>query len=583
LAGAKENQAFSGLLISDFNIDNFAAYLRTDSSTPILDISAVPFGQVSQALLSPDHSCWRSDLDFVVIWTRPEAVLPSFGDLLTFSDVATKQLTEQVDEYARHILAIKNRAKNIFVPTWVVPTLHQGHGLLDLAPETGIARAVMEVNLRLLQNLDGASNVFALNASKWIEIVGDKAFNARLWYLAKIPFSNEVFKVAARDLKSALRGIRGSSRKLVVVDLDDTLWGGIVGEEGWEGITLGGHDAVGEAYVDFQRELKTLTHRGIVLAVVSKNEESVALEAVQKHPEMILSVDDFAGWRINWHDKATNLASLVDELNLGLDSVVFIDDNPVERARVRDALPDVLVPEWPTDPRLYPQALRHLDCFDKPTITDEDRHRPEMYVTERRRVTLRQQARSVEEWLKDLSMVVTVEPLDRVNLARVAQLLNKTNQFNLTTRRVSEAELSAWVAQKGHQLWAFRVKDKFGDSGLSAVASAEIDGHRARLVDFVLSCRVMGRRVEETIVHVAVQWARAAHLEELQAIYKPTPKNKPCLEFLNRSGLRSRGAHLFVWPIAEDYKACPVIQLVYKAASNEGQIEHHDGSESESV
>jgi FkbH-like protein len=583
LAQSKDNQNSRGLLISDFNVDNFAAYLRTERSVPSVNVSTVPFGQVTQALLDPDHPSWCQGLDFVVVWTRPEAVLPGFGDLLNFSDVATKQLIEQVDEYAQSILAVGNRAKTIFIPTWVVPALHQGHGLLDLVTEAGIARAVMQINLRLLQNLDGASNVFALNASKWIELAGDKAFNPRLWYMAKIPFSNDVFKAATRDVKSALRGLSGRSRKLVVVDLDDTVWGGVVGEEGWEGITLGGHDAVGEAYVDFQRELKTLTRRGVVLGIVSKNEESVALEAVQMHPEMVLRTDDFAGWRINWHDKATNLLSLVDELNLGLDSVVFIDDNPVERARVRDALPDVLVPEWPTDPRLYPQALRHLDCFDKPTITDEDRRRPEMYVTERRRVTLRQQARSVEEWLKDLSMVVTVEPLDRANLARVAQLLNKTNQFNLTTRRVSEAELSAWAAEKDHQLWAFRVKDKFGDSGLSAVASAEIDGHHARLVDFVLSCRVMSRRVEETIVHVAVEWARAAHLEELHVIYKPTPKNKPCLEFLSRSGLQLIGAHVFVWPIAEDYKASPVIQLVYKAASNEGQIEHPHGSESESA
>jgi FkbH-like protein len=495
-------------------------------------------------------------------------VLKISDDLTTFSDVDVKRLYGQVDEYAARLVAIKNRAKVIFVPTWVVPTFHQGHGMLDLAPGVGIARALLQINLRLLENLDRASNIVALNSSKWIEVAGEKAFNPRLWYSAKIPFANEVFKAAVKDIKAALRGFDGRSRKLVVLDLDDTLWGGIVGDEGWENLTLGGHDPVGEAFVDFQRELKALTRRGVVLAIVSKNEESVALEALQRHPEMVLRPDDFAGWRINWDDKATNLADLVEELNLGLDAVVFIDDNPVERERVRDALPDVFIPEWPADRRLYPHALRSLDCFDKPTISDEDRQRSEMYVSERRRVELKRQATTADEWLRELSIIVTVEGLEPANVARVVQLLNKTNQFNLSTRRVTGPELLSWASSDGRQLWAFRVRDKFGDSGLTGVASVERDGLRARLVDFVLSCRVMGRRVEETMLHVAARWARAAGLDELYAEYKRTPKNKPCLDFFKNSGLEPRGELFFAWTLQQEYPASPEIQLVEGSGIN---------------
>ena len=188
-------------------------------------------------------------------------------------------------------------------------------------------------------------------------------------------------------MKAALRAVRGQSRKVVICDLDDTLWGGIVGDAGWENLRLGGHDPVGEAFADFQRELKALTRRGIILAMVSKNTEAVALEAIEKHPEMQLRKDDFAAWRINWDDKAQNIADLMEELNLGLDSAVFLDDNPVERARISEALPEVLVPNLPRDKMLFASTLRKLNCFDSATVSSEDRKRAAFYNAERDRRT----------------------------------------------------------------------------------------------------------------------------------------------------------------------------------------------------
>jgi len=247
---------------------------------------------------------------------------------------------------------------------------------------------------------------------------------------------------------------------------------------------------------------------------------------------------------------------------------VFIDDNPVERARVREALPGVLVPEWPADKRLYPSALRSLDCFDTLAISEEDRHRPEMYVTERRRAALKVEVGSLETWLRSLSMTVTVESLSDANVVRVVQLINKTNQFNLTTRRVTESELLAWVSEPGRGLWIFRVSDRFGDSGLTGIASVEAEGPRGRIEDFVLSCRVMGRKVEETMLGVAAEWARRAGLVELRAVYRPTAKNKPCLEFFQRSGFRSPAEHVFTWDLAVQYPSCSEIHLVDRTAES---------------
>ena len=556
------SKSVNGLLISDFNIENFAAYLRNDPAEPRLECEAAPFGQITQSLLDDSLPFWKNAPGFVVVWSRPESVLESFARALAGLPVDPAALRQEVDDFCHQLKLAKDRTRIVFVPTWVVPAMHSGHGLLDLAKDVGVTRLLLQANLRLLENLDGLPNVVPLNTARWVELAGEKAFNPRLWYLGKVPFGNELFKAAVRDLKSGLRGWQGRSRKLVVLDLDDTLWGGIVGDVGWQNVVLGGHDATGEALVDFQRELQGLTRRGIVLAIASKNEESVALEAIRQHPEMVLKLDDFAAWRINWQDKAQNILELLAELNLGIESVVFIDDNPVERARVREALPDVLVPEWPEDKRLYPHALRSLDCFDKPSISDEDRQRPQMYATERRRTELKSQAGSVEDWLQTLDLRVGLEPLQPANVARLTQLLNKTNQLNLSTRRLTEAEFLAWAEPKHRRVWGFHVADKFGDSGLTGILSLESTERTGRIVDFILSCRVMGRKVEETLIHVAVEWARAAGLTELQATYLPTPKNKPCYDFFKRSGLEQAQENLFRWDTRQEYRLPAVIRLL---------------------
>jgi len=403
------------------------------------------------------------------------------------------------------------------------------------------------MNIRLVDRLGAESNVIVLDAQRWVAVAGRNAFSPKLWYQAKIPFGNALFQEAVKDVKAALRGLEGRAKKLIIVDLDDTLWGGLVGDIGWEHLRLGGHDALGEAFADFQQALKSLTRRGIVLGIVSKNEESIALTAIDQHPEMQLRREDFVGWRINWQDKAVNLVELVSELNLVLQSVVFIDDNPVERARVREALPEVYVPEWPENPMLYRTALLSLRCFDAPAISREDAGRTQAYVSERQRTELKLQVSSLDEWLKGLNMQVWIQELNKASLSRAAQLLNKTNQLTLTTRRLSEVELEEWSRQPGHHVWTFRVSDRFGDSGLVGLASLEVKGRSATVVDFLLSCRVMGRKVEETMTQWLVSRARELGADRVIAKYVPTSKNKPCLEFWHRSGFTCESLHSFTW------------------------------------
>jgi FkbH-like protein len=548
--------AAQGYIVSDFTIGELERRLNATDESMLLDFEAAPFGQVVPSLLAPPPP----GREFLVVWTRPEAVLPDFDALLAGEARPEAEILRQVDEFCELVLRAAAQYRAVFVPTWAVSPFRRQLGMLD-ARDGGATHALGAMNLRLMDRLAAASNVFVLNAQRWLELVGRNAQQPRLWYRGKVPFHADVFAEAASDIRAALSGLAGAARKLLILDLDDTLWGGVVGDVGVDGLRLGGHDSVGEAFVDFQRAVKELERRGVVLALVSKNTESVALEALRTHPAMVLREQDFVGYRINWNDKARNIAELVSEQNLGLSAVVFIDDNPVERARVREALPEVLVPEWPEDKLLYASTLRALPCFDAPTRSREDAERTELYAAERARQSLKIEVGSLDDWLSSLRTRVRVSALDHTNLARTAQLLGKTNQMNLRTRRVTERELESWASAPNREVWAVTVSDRFGDAGLTGVVSLEYRDGTAQIEDFVLSCRVMGRKVEETLLHVAVASARRRNARRVEAHYLETAKNKPCLEFWQRAGFSRDGA-VFSWDTARAYECPPAITLV---------------------
>ena len=403
-----------GNLISDFTIDELVNELATSDLHRGVGARIAPFGQVTQSLLQPPPA---DASDFAVVWTRPETAIPSFARLLTFESVDKEALRAEVDEFCSLIENAAVGYRFVFVPSWTQPSWQRGLGMLDLR-DGGSSIALTAMNLQLMERLGRTRNIFVLNAARWLANVGPTAVNPKAWYLGKIAMARPALSEAAQDIRAALGALSGGPRKLLILDLDDTLWGGIVGDTGWEGLRLGGLDGSGEAYVDFQKAIKDLKRRGIVLGIVSKNEESVALEAIRSHPAMILHEEDFVGWKINWTDKARNILELTQSLNLGLQSVVFIDDNPIERARVREALPEVYVPEWPKEEFLYAGALRSLRCFDAPALSREDLERTRMYGEESRREALRQKVGSIEEWLKTLDIRVIVAPVNEATLAR---------------------------------------------------------------------------------------------------------------------------------------------------------------------
>jgi FkbH-like protein len=557
------NDQVRTVLISDFNMDIFLGYLKNDLNFPKVSPFVAPFGQITQVLMDENMECWKQPNDLAIVWTQPEGVIDSFRQALDFNQVTIKQTLDDVDAFSDSLSRLTGRVKTLLVPTWTLPASITGYGILERKPGIGLADLLARMNLRLAENLEGLSDAFVIDTGRWVQFAGQEAFNPKLWYMGKIPFANPVFKQAAAEIKSALAGLLGKAKKIILVDLDDTLWGGSVGEEGWQNLKLGGHDPIGEAFSDFQRALKSLTRRGILLGIISKNEESVALEAIDRNPEMILKRQDFVGLRINWSDKAGNIVELLKELNLGAQSAVFIDDHPIERARVIDALPEVLVPDWPKDKMSYKNCLLSLNCFNNPSLSVEDSKRTKMYQIESHRMKLKKTLGSLDDWLKTLETKVVVEEFNQTNRQRASQLFNKTNQMNLSTRRLTETELMDWAKKRNRRIWTFRVSDKFGDSGLTGLVTIECNGSNIQVIDFLLSCRVMGRKVEEIMLHIAYEYGRTLNLKTLTACYLKTKKNHPCYTFWKQTGFKhNKQTDTFMWDMEDPYPQPDCITIV---------------------
>jgi FkbH-like protein len=342
-------------------------------------------------------------------------------------------------------------------------------------------------------------------------------------------------------MRAVLRGSLGQGKKVIVCDLDNTLWGGVAGDDGAHNLKLGAPDPVGECFHAFQKGLKGMRSRGILLTICSKNDEKFALSVIDEHPAMALRKSDFVAWRINWRDKAENLVSLAEELNLGLDAFVFLDDSPQERDQVRKVLPQVYTPELPKSPSELAPFLSSLNCFETASLGKEDFERTDMYQAERGRKEMLELGGDVENWLRSLQIEVRAAPLRRDSLPRAAQLLNKTNQFNLSLRRLDEASFWEWAEQRCNAAYTFNVSDRFGDMGLTGLTSLSFVGSEARIVDFVMSCRVMGKRVEEALLGYTLARAQAAGAERIVAAPVDGPRNEPVKLFFAAKFFSSDG------------------------------------------
>lgn len=517
------------------------------------------YGQYRQALLDPASSLREF---------RPTAILFSLTAHEAISGIpvtATRATARsRIDAFVEELRGFWRTARSQFGASVSViqqtfldtsePLFGSFESLVAAAPATLIAY----LNTRVAE-------AAADEAVQLLDIAGvlgrdgrDAWFHTGRWLQAKQEITAQAAPMYGELTARVLGAQLGRSRKCLVLDLDNTLWGGVIGDDGLAGIVLGDGSPTGEAHLALQRYARQLKERGIILAVCSKNDEKIARAALDEHPEMLLRCADFAVIMANWDDKAENLRAIARRLNIGLDSLVFVDDNPVERARVRFALPAVAVPELPNDVAAYTRCLAEAGYFEAIGFTAEDRERADQYAANAARDSLRDSATSMEEFLRSLDMTVTFGPFSPVDLPRIVQLINKTNQFNLTGRKSSDAEAASWASAPDGITLQLRLLDRFGDNGLvSALAlrPAANTPDTLELDTWVMSCRVFGRELEYEAMNIAVESARRRGARFILADYVPTPRNLVVRTACEKLGFRrvaddSAAAGVVRWQLA---------------------------------
>lgn len=378
---------------------------------------------------------------------------------------------------------------------------------------------------RLNLSLQAAGEVAILDVEQTAAVFGKARWNDPvLWQAAKQYPAPNAIPDLMRQEAALIRAALGLTSKCLVLDLDGTLWGGVIGEDGVAGIHLGG-SAEGESYVAFQQYIHALQRRGVILAVCSKNNEEDAQAPFLQHPEMVLKLDDIALFVANWKTKDENLRQIAETLNIGLDSLVFVDDNAMERNLIRRLLPEVEVPELPPDPAHFSATLHRSLLFEAWCLTEDDRQRGAAYRLNRERRREQAQTGNVDEYLASLQMKVELRPFDHANLLRIVQLINKTNQFNLTTRRMTEAQCLAWMHRADCYTQFVRLSDRFGDHGITGILIAFLEEGNLRIDSWLLSCRVLGRRVEDAMLAGALRFAELNACRGIIGEFIPTAKN----------------------------------------------------------
>jgi FkbH-like protein len=532
------------------------------------------YDQVIQEAIAPDSRINTAGLDAVLIAVDYRGLPLQFDSVdAELSKVGVERALDYLDTIRS---GIRQNGKTISIVQTLARPVEALFGNLERSIRGTTHQVVEEINRRLIERV-GASEDVLFDVAGLAETVGLAAWHEpTLWNIAKAPFSGAFLPLYADYVARLIGALRGKSRRCLVLDLDNTVWGGVIGDDGLEGIVIGQGDPTGEAYLTLQRFALSLRQRGIILAVSSKNNDDVARRVFREHPEMLIREEHIAVFQANWSDKATNLKAIADELALGLESLVFLDDNPVERVLVRQMLPEVAVPELPDDPAKYARTLAAAGYFESLTFSDEDKKRADFYRANAQRVSLQNQVGDLSAYLASLGMEITFQPFDTVGRARISQLINKSNQFNLTTRRYTEAEVVA--AQNDPDCFTLQVRltDVFGDNGMISVVICREEAPKTWIVDtWLMSCRVLGRGVERMVLREILHHARSKGIEKVVGIYRPTERNEMVRDHYQGVGftqIEAKADGVTIWNIAAVMDSPGAPMLVHRMGFEIGAL-----------
>lgn len=489
-----------------------------------LNVFDADYDQIDAQVMAPDSELYRFAPQGVLLQMCTEKLQEAFYDR---PPEARASFAE--DTYAR-IRQIWSRIGSRISATVLqcnFPLIDDGvFGQFGNKTEQSFLFQQRKLNYLLMQGCQEAKNTFLIDLDALQTALGRSTFaDPKLYYVAKMPISLAALPAAAKLVVDVVRSLQGAVKKCLVLDLDNTLWGGVIGDDGLSGIQIG-ELGTGHAFSDFQKWLKELKNRGILLTVCSKNNEDTAKEPFEKHPEMVLRLEDFSMFVANWEDKARNIRTIQQALNIGMDSMVFLDDNPFERELVRTMIPEITVPELPEDPALYLQYLRGLDLFETASYSREDAGRTEQYREKAQRAAFEAAFQSYDDYLEALQMRASAAAFDPFHYPRIAQLTQRSNQFNLRTVRYTEAEIEALAQDDSRIGLYFTLKDKFGDHGLISVVVLEKQPEDTLFIsEWLMSCRVLKRGMEAFIVDKILSVAAQQGFRRVVGEYIPTPKN----------------------------------------------------------
>ena len=499
------------------------------------------YNQFSQEILNLKSKLYdfSPNLTFLILDLR--SVL---GDLFFFPYSYTeKEKKELINSKLNELFEIitffvKNSNSKLVLTNFNSPS-YSSYGIASMKSNFNLKDMVLYMNKKLQEFSINQNSIFIFDFDAFVSKFGEKnVFNYQNYFFGDIKIDLDYIPYFANELIPYIIAQLGISKKCIVLDLDNTLWGGTIGEDGFDGIKLG-PQLPGNTYLEFQKNLKALKNRGIILAINSKNNFNDAIQVINEHPNMILRKEDFSSIMINWNNKVSNMYEIAQELNIGLDSIVFFDDDPVNRELMRTSLPDILTVELPKDSSEYVNTLHELPEFSMFEITDEDSKRSEMYAQQQTRKEFEISTPNLEDLLRNLSLELIIKKSNNFTNPRISQLILKTNQFNLTTKRYTAEEILNFTNDENIIVGCAQVKDKFGDHGITGVfIIKKLNSNEWFLDTFLLSCRIIGREIEKGILNYIINEAKKNGIKIIKSQYVRTEKNMPIQDFLPNCGFK---------------------------------------------
>lgn len=529
--------------LANFTLDLLPRFVTVQAAAEGLRTAAHVggFGQHVQEVLDPESRLHRFEPDLIFLALSLERLHPEL--IATFAALTAaerRNLREAVvaDLASWAAMTLERSSASLLISNFASPA-HPLFGTADLKTDYGQTEFFLELNLDLLQRFKSDGRVRIFDTERLAARFGkDRVLDRKLFHLAKMDWSPPFLPFVAEELVRHIRAVRGMTRKCLVLDLDNTLWGGVVGEEGAAGVKIGNGDPISEAFAAFHHKLKALQTQGVLLAVCSKNNPADVAEVFESRPDVPLRMADFAAAEISWEPKHVGLRKIAQALNLGLESFVFLDDNPAEIELVRQLQPEVRAVLLPPDPAEYPGVLAGLKDFERAAVLSEDRAKTEQYRQNRQREQFQAAAGDLQSYLASLETELLVRRARLDDLPRVHQLFSKTNQFNVTTIRYGPADVERFATSDSHELLLASARDRFGDLGAIAVLLLVKEGDALFIDSLLMSCRAMGRGIETALLNYAKERLFALGASELRARYVPTPKNTPVETLFERHGFQ---------------------------------------------